>query len=168
MVVGGSFRSSQHSPSVEGLYQLNMRLKQNTYGVDKNFLIALAKCAKVNTSNLVVKVQRSGAIHSDTGRYGNSSGICFRNYNDHPFIGMRITVGATEEQIGRLWLHELSHHRDNRRRKAYFKRSWLKNGAYVNPHKHFGGEKKADKFAETVWQKYLLTKATAPDGTIAK
>ena len=132
-----------------------MRIKQNTYGVDKNFLIALTKVARVPTNNLVVKVQKSSIYTALGSRYGNCSGVCFSKYNGKPFIGMRITKDATQEQIGRLWLHELSHHRDNLKKKR------AKRSGTFNPRKKYGGEVKADKFSEKIWDKYLQ-KTTAP------
>tara|TARA_R100000750_G_C2345475_1_gene96114 strand:+ start:2614 stop:2997 length:384 start_codon:yes stop_codon:yes gene_type:complete len=125
-----------------------MRIKQNTYGLDKNFLITLTKLARVPTNNLVVKVQRSSLSTDSDSKYGNSSGICFRSYNGKPFIGIRITKDATKEHIGRLWLHELSHHRDNLKRARDRSR-----GIFG---KHWGGEKKADNFSNKIWNKYLL------------
>ena len=129
-----------------------MRIKQNTYGLDKNFLITLSKLARVSTNNLVVKIQKSSSSTDLGSKYGNCSGICFKSYNGKPFIGLRITKDASQEQIGRLWLHELSHHRDNNRH-----RNWLKKHLGELSHKHWGGEIKADKFSEKIWNKYLLT-----------
>lgn len=119
-----------------------MRIVQNTFGLDKNFLIKLSKIARVPTNNLKVKIQNTSSFFCN--------GICFRFYRGYPFIGLRIPKNATQEHIGKLWLHELSHHRDNLKRKRYC----LRYGS-VPQYKKFGGEKKADKFADKMWQRYL-------------
>ena len=117
-----------------------MKVLQNTYGIDVEFLKEVAKIAEVSIVGLDVKIQNTSFI--------TCNGICFSSYRGRPFIGLRIPKNATTQEIGKLWLHELSHHRDNIRKKK------LKaSGLYVAG-KKYGGEVKADKFADRMWARY--------------
>lgn len=119
-----------------------MRVLQNTSNLDISFLEDVAKFAGVPTRGLDIKCQK---------RKWGYSGICFMSYphkgKNNPFIGIRTSPKCTKEDIGKLWLHELYHHKCN-----ILKKGMKKIGSTFG--KRFHSEKNADEFAERIWQEY--------------
>jgi hypothetical protein len=164
MVVGGSFRSSQHSPSVEGLYQSNMEL-----------------CKFTVTS--VTRTERIAVLHS-LGDWNHPEKRKEFNYviiGDDGYTyymhGWRKPIRIVKGQIIKCLRGRSlgGDHRNHNYSIEYHKEAT--NGYFFSDYMF---EKKIDfwvgRHKETIdWNikeisrlENLKTKATAPNGTIAK